>query len=110
VRRGRRGEPSGFITGKTKVDIDFYPEDRFEMFKMIKAVSKPCIAYKILAGGNIFREKPREEYEEIAEKYITETYENIKPGDMTCIGVFQRDFDQLGMNARIFDRVISRKS
>jgi len=106
MRRGRRGEPSGFITGKTKIGIEFYPEDRFEMFKVIKEINKPCIAYKILAGGNIFREQPRENYEEIAEKYIREVYENIKPGDITCVGVFQRDFDQLGMNARVLEKTI----
>ena len=104
MRRGRRGEPSGFITGKTKIDIEFYPEDRFEMFKAIQQIEKPCIAYKIVAGGNIFREQPQEKYEEILEKYVREVYENIKPGDMTCIGVFQRDFDQLAMNARVFEK------
>jgi hypothetical protein len=108
MRRGRRGEPSGFITGKTKIDIEFYPEDRFPMFKAIQEIKKPCIAYKIIAGGNIFREQPQEKYEEILEKYVSEVYENIKPADITCIGVFQRDFDQLAMNARVFEKVIQR--
>ena len=106
MRRGRRGEPSGFITGKTKTDIEFYPEDRFEMFKAIQEIQKPCIAYKILAGGNIFREQPQDKYKEISEKYIGEVYKNIKPTDITCIGVFQRDFDQLAMNAGVFEKVI----
>jgi hypothetical protein len=106
LRRGRRGEPSGFITGKTKVDIEFYPEDRFEMFSAIQRINKPCIAYKYLAGGNIFREQPLEKYEEICEAYTKETYENIKPGDMTCVGVFQRDFDQLAMNVRAFEKAV----
>ena len=105
MRRNRRGEPSGFITGKTKIDIEFYPEDRFEMFAAIKQIKKPCIAYKFLAGGNIFREQPQENYDEICEKYTKETYENIKPGDMTCVGVLQRDFDQLAMIARAFDKI-----
>jgi len=106
LRRGRRGEPSGFITGKTKIGIEFYPEDRFEMFEAIKQVKKPCIAYKFLAGGNVFREQPLEKYGEICEKYVAETYANIKPGDLTCVGVFQRDFDQLAMNARAFEKIV----
>jgi hypothetical protein len=106
LRRGRRGEPSGFITGKAKIDIDFYPEDRFEMFSAIKQIKKPCIAYKYLAGGNIFREQPQGKYQEICDRYVAETYENIKPGDIACVGVFQRDFDQLAMNARAFEKLI----
>ncbi|MCL2814995.1 MAG: hypothetical protein FWD23_10385 [Oscillospiraceae bacterium] len=108
LRRGRRGEPSGFVTGKTKIDIEFYPEDRFEMFAAIQKIQKPCIAYKFLAGGNIFREQPQEKYEEIFERYTKETYENIKPGDMTCIGVFQRDFNQLAMDARAFEKAVGK--
>lgn len=110
MRRGRRGEPSGFLTGKTKIDIEFYPEDRFKMFKAIQAIQKPCIVYKILAGGNIFRDRPLDKYEEISEKYVGEVYENIKPADITCVGVFQRDFDQLAMNARVFEKTACKKA
>jgi len=106
TRRERKGELSGFLSKKSKIDIKFYPEDRFKMFKVIKKVQKPCIAYKVLAGGNIFRDTPRAMYEETVEKYINEVYQNIKPGDAACLGVFQRDFDQLSMNARIFNKIL----
>ncbi|MBQ9501853.1 MAG: hypothetical protein IJU70_06830 [Lentisphaeria bacterium] len=35
-----------------------------------------------------------------------QTYENIKPGDVTCVGVFQRDSDQARENAQIVRRVL----
>ena len=105
LRRDRRGEPSGFVSGKNKLGIQFYPEDRFEMFKVIKQIEKPCIVYKILAGGNIYREQPLDKYEDITKKYVSEVYDNIKPYDITCIGVFQRDFDQLAMNAAVLNNI-----
>jgi hypothetical protein len=106
ARRGRRGEMSGFITGRTKAGLIFYPEDRFTAYKVVQQVKKPFIAYKILAGGQIFSGHRPEEYPAVAEKFIRETYENIKPGDVTCVGVFQRDSDQARENAQIVRRVL----
>ena len=53
--RKRGGEASTTVTGKTRKDIEFYPEDRPEMLKVIASVPTPVIAYKIFAGGQIFR-------------------------------------------------------
>lgn len=107
ARRNRKGEPSGFITGKTKAGLVFQPQDRFDAYKVIKKVQKPFIAYKIFAGGQIFTGYPASEYPAVAENIIRETYENIKPGDITCIGVFQRDTDQARDNAEIARRVLA---
>lgn len=106
ARRGRVGEQSGFITGKTKATLIFRPEDRFDAYKVVQQVKKPFIAYKILAGGQIFYGHQPEEYSGIAEQFIRETYENIKPGDLTCVGVFQRDSDQARTNADIVRSVL----
>lgn len=106
ARRNRRGEPSGFISGKTKAGLVFYPEDRFEMFKVIRQVQKPCIAFKVLAGGQVFLKKQPEEYPETAKFYFNEAYENIKPGDLACVGVFQRDSNQLKTNAQMVREIL----
>ncbi len=106
ARRGRRGEQSGFITGKNKKGVTFYPEDRFAAYQIVQQVKKPFIAYKILAGGQIFFGHEPEEYPAVAEKFIRETYENLKPGDVACVGVFQRDSDQARGNAGIVRRVL----
>ena len=107
ARRNRKGEPSGFITGKTKAALVFCPDDRFDAYKVVQQVKKPFIAYKILAGGPIFSGHAPEEYPAIAEKFIRETYENIKPGDVACVGVFQRDADQARGNAEIARRALA---
>jgi hypothetical protein len=106
ARHNRRGEQSGFITGKTKSDLKFYPEDRFIMFQAIQNIQKPVIAYKILAGGQILIGKKPEEREAIVAAYIREAYENIKDGDIACVGVFQRDRDQLKENAAVVSAVL----
>ena len=106
ARRTQRGEQSGFITGITKAGLLFYPEDRFLMLDVVKKVNKPFIVYKILAGGQVFNQKPAAEYPKVLEYYIRETYENIKPGDIACMGVFQRDSDQLRQNADITYKIL----
>ncbi len=106
ARRNRKGEPSGFITGKTKAHLVFQPQDRFDAYKVIQKVQKPFIAYKILAGGQVYYGHQPEEYPAITEKMFKETYENIKPGDITCVGVFQRDSDQARENAETVRRIL----
>jgi hypothetical protein len=98
TRRSQRGQQSGFITGKTK-HLVMYHDDRLLMFEAIKKVSKPCIAFKIFAGGQVFLNKDEAARSAAAEEAIKETFENIKPGDLTCVGVFQRDKNQIKENA-----------
>jgi len=106
ARRTQRGEKSGFITGKTK-ELVFYPEDPPFMSEAIKAVKKPCIAFKIFAGGQIFYGKNApEEVSAAAENAIKYTFENIKPQDIICVGVYQKDKNQLKENADIVKKIL----
>jgi hypothetical protein len=107
ARRNRRGEQSGFITGKSKADLIFYPDDRFLMYKVIQNLKKPCIAFKVFAGGQIFSSKREDEYEATAEAMLREVYTNIKPGDIVAIGVFQRDRDLLKRNIEMVNKILS---
>lgn len=106
ARKQQRGQQSGFITGKHK-ELVFYPDDRFIMFDAIRQVQKPCIAFKIFAGGQIFCGKPPEQAPALAEAAFRETFDNIKPIDMACIGVFQKYKDELRENTEIVRRVLS---
>ncbi len=104
--RKRGGEPSSFITGKKK-HLKFFMEDREEMFKVIREVHKPCIAFKVLAGGQVFYDKTPEEIPEVVEAAFRETFANIKPTDLATVGFFQRDRDQLRENAEIAARALA---
>lgn len=109
ARRNRFGEPSGFITGKSKAHLVFYPEDRPVMLETLKKVQKPIIAFKIFAGGQIFIGKTDEERRKLIKGVYEEVFSALKPNDLATIGVFQRDFDQLQENAEVFEEWCKEK-
>ena len=102
-RRGREGEDSGFITGKTKGALTFYASDRPIMIETLKKVEKPIIAFKIFAGGQMFLGKTQEEKRKLIKGAYDEVFSVLKPSDLAAIGVFQRDSDQIKENADLFD-------
>ncbi|MBN2452403.1 MAG: hypothetical protein JXR77_18600, partial [Lentisphaeria bacterium] len=67
-----------------------------------------CIAFKVLAGGQMFYGKQPEEIPGIIEAAFRETFAGIKPTDLATVGFFQRDKDQLRENAEIAARVLAR--
>ena len=103
ARIGREGEPSGFLTGKSKVGLRFYPEDRPKMLATLQAQDKPVLAFKIFAGGQMFDELDDETRRERILSVYDEVFTALKPNDAAVIGVFQRDRDQLKENAELFD-------
>lgn len=106
ARRGREHVQSGFITrSKSKGDLVFYPEDRPVMLKLISEVPKPCIVFKLFAGGQMFSDKTEEEIPEIIKNAYREVFSAIKPGDIGTIGVYQERKNQLKQNAVLFNEV-----
>jgi len=101
LRRGNASRISSSISGLKWETFAFVNEDREEMLKVIRALDKPCIAYKILAGGNFAFDK------ESLKRCFVETYKGIKPNDIATAGVFQRDHDQLKENVLLLDEVLS---
>ncbi len=103
--RKRGGQESSFITGKSK-HTKFFQEDRAEMFKAIQQVNKPCIAFKIFAGGQIFYGKTPEEIPAVIESALSEVYSNIKPSDIAAVGIFQKNKDEIGEIRKALDKVL----
>jgi hypothetical protein len=106
ARRTQRGQQRGFITGKPK-ELVFYPGDPPLMLEAIRKVGKPCIAFKVFAGGQVFLGKAAEQEPAMAEAALRQTYDGIKPGDLACIGVFQKHKDQLRENTAIAARILA---
>ena len=102
ARRNREGEPSGFITGKSKQGLVFSSEDRPIMLQTLKKVSKPIIAFKIFAGGQMFLGKTPEEKRKTIKGAYDEVFSALKPNDLGAIGVFQRDSDQITEDAELY--------
>ena len=103
ARKNREGEQSGFITGKTKSHLIFYPEDRGVMLETLRKVSKPVIAYKIFAGGQMFLGKTEPEIRAAVKGAYEEVFTALKPNDFAAIGVFQRDKDQIREDAALYE-------
>ncbi|GHV11806.1 hypothetical protein FACS189491_03700 [Spirochaetia bacterium] len=98
-------EESTFLTGKEKT-IVFRLNDRWDMFKVIQQVQKPCIVFKIFAGGQMFYDKTEAEIPGLIEKSMQEVYANIKPEDIVLVGAFQKYKNQIRENAEICGRVL----
>ena len=103
ARRGRKGEASGFLTGKTKAHVKFYPEDRPVMLETVKKLKKPVIAYKIFGGGQMFIGKTEEEKRSLIKGVYEEVFTALKPNDMAAIGIFQRDIDEAKENMELYN-------
>ena len=108
ARRQKRGETSGFISGKKKTHLVFFPEDPPVMMEVIRKTEKPCIAFKVLAGGQRLMGLPPEKIPAEVERAFEETYAGIKPGDLACIGVYQGYKNQLSENCATVKRILER--
>jgi len=108
-RNQRKGQPSSFFTkGDTPKYIVFYPEDPPKMYKIIQEINKPCIAFKIFAGGQVFNNKTPDEIPDVLESIYMEAFNNIKPNDIVCIGVYQKFTNQLQENAEAASRALNK--
>ena len=103
-RMGTDMQESAFITGKPK-HIKFYPEDRPLMLSVIGRVQKPCVAFKLFAGGQIFYHQSEEGVRSALTDALAETFGAIKPNDVAAIGFFQRDKNQIRENAEIYCKI-----
>lgn len=108
ARRLQRGQQSGYITGKAKDDIVFYPGDPPLMYDAVMKVNKPCIVFKLFAGGQIFTGKTDEDIPGVVKSVFNDVYSNIKPADVACIGVFQKNKNQIKENCDIANQVLNK--
>jgi hypothetical protein len=71
----------------------FVESDPPKMFKFIKQSKKPCLAYKILAGGRKC-ERPA-----LIEAAFKTAFESIKPTDAVIVGMYDHLYDHPSDNA-----------
>lgn len=90
--------------GYSEVFLNGDPE---RMYRVIRQVKKPCLAYKILAAGR------KAENPKVVEQAFKEAFENIKPTDAIIVGMYDRYIDQVAENAeytRRFSAVTATRS
>lgn len=109
MRRGREGEPSGFLTGKTKEGLIAFPADRPVMLEALKNIKKPILAFKIFAGGQMLAGKNEQERKVLIEDTYNTVFNTLKEDDMAVIGVFQKYHDQILENVSIFEEWLAKQ-
>jgi hypothetical protein len=80
----------------------YLPSDPSRMFKVIQAVKKPCLVYKVLAAGRRIQ-NPAE-----VRKCFETALSNIKPTDALIVGMYQQFGDQVGENAALVRELAGR--
>jgi hypothetical protein len=78
----------------------FEDEDRERMVQTIRATDKTCLAFKILAAS---RKCATPDDVRAAFRYA---FESIKPQDAVVVGMFQRDVNQVAMDAEIVRELV----
>lgn len=82
--------------------VEIYDEDdRRRMLEVIAKTKRQCIVFKILAAGR------RTENQEMVREVFRDTFERIKPHDVVDVGVFQRDQNEIALNAEHVRAVLS---
>jgi hypothetical protein len=89
----RSPRESMLVTGKPSYDVEVYlDEDRAAMVKAIQSVSRPCLAFKVLAASRNCQTQT-----EVREAFRY-AYANIKPTDGVVVGLFSKYVDQLTLD------------
>jgi hypothetical protein len=75
----------------------YLQSDPPRMYKVMRATSKPCFAFKILAAGRVNN----------VEQAFRTAYESIKPTDGVFVGLFPRTKDEVRENAERVHRLLA---
>jgi hypothetical protein len=88
-----REEFQKLLGGDLPLGEIYLPSDPPRMFKVVRAVKKPCLVYKVLAAGRRIGSAA-----EVRACFKT-ALETIKPADAMIVGMYQQFGDQVGENA-----------
>lgn len=87
--------------GDLPVDELYLARDPDRMTAVVRRVSRPCLAFKILAAGRLCNNAAA------IERAFAYAYANIKPGDAVIAGMFPMLSDEVAEDAAIARRVLA---
>jgi len=79
-------------------EIAWVRGDPAKMLKVIKQVKKPCLAFKIVASGNLMGTAQPKVQQQIVEARFKYVFENIKSTDGVVIAMWNKYEDQYALN------------
>lgn len=97
----RTPEETRKLTGEMGIGTTFMEGDPARMCKVIRAVKRPCLAFKILAAGRVAEKRGG------LEEAFRFAFANIKPTDAVIVGMYPRFKDEVGENAAIVRRLLT---
>jgi hypothetical protein len=89
------------LAGEMSVGTPFLEGDPARMCKVIRAVKRPCLAFKVLAAGRAAEKRGG------LEQAFRFAFENIKPTDAVIVGMYPRFKDEAKENAEIVRRLLA---
>ena len=98
-----RAEFQRILGGELPLGEIYLPGDPARMFRVVRAVKKPCLVYKVLAAG-----RRVDSAQQVREGFQT-ALDNIKPTDALIVGMYQQLGDQVGENATLVREICSRR-
>jgi hypothetical protein len=90
-----REEFKKLLGGDLPLGEIYLPSDPPRMFKAVKAATRPCLIFKVLAAGRRIGTPT-----EVRQCFAT-ALEQIKPTDGMIVGMYQQFGDQVAMDAKI---------
>ncbi|MCR4412349.1 MAG: hypothetical protein NUV77_07985 [Thermoguttaceae bacterium] len=95
---------SVFSLDPAKAGKETYEEEaRASMTRTIRQVSKPCIAFKVLAAGRHCGSRAT------IEAALRYAYEYIKPTDVVLVGMWQKHKDQVAENVALARKILAHE-
>ena len=88
------------IVGGRFYEETFDHADREAAFAFARSVDKPCVLFKVMACGRLSRTS------EETRATLTEVFGRIKPTDAVCVGMWNRERDEIAENAEIVRDVL----
>ena len=79
-------------------EIAWVRGDPPKMLKVIKQIKKPCLAFKILASGNLMANAQPKLQQQIVEARFKYVFENIKSTDGVVCAMWNKYEDQYALN------------
>jgi hypothetical protein len=81
----------------------FEAADRDAMVRVIRRVSKPCLAFKVLGAGRHCQSR------ESIEAALRFAYQNIKSADVVLLGMWQKHKDQAAENVALVRKILRER-
>ncbi|WP_321470064.1 hypothetical protein [uncultured Paludibaculum sp.] len=94
-------EARALMGGERPLGETFLEKDPVRMTDVVKKISKPCLAFKLLGAGRAGASKAQ------IETAFRFAYQNIKPGDAAIVGMWPKFKDEIAENCSIVRQIHS---